>query len=323
MPCVIASQSVYSQAVPCCFAVPNVRNRRATMYNWDDLKVFLEVSKTLNLSKAARALEIDQTTVHRRIVRLERKTGKNLLKRVGQGYILTPWGEAIAEKSNGLNEEINKISNLLDDNLSHVFGTVNITTTNVIANVVLPPLLNKFQKQYPHLKLEITVAEEFFDIYKREADLAIRSTDTVEPHEHAVKVGKGTWALYASEDYIRDRPKFNSSKFFSENIFILGTEKIANIKSTKWLKTKVEDENISLKANSMEIIYASVKAGLGIGLLPCVYKSMDESLVELSKPDSKFSSPIWLITQKELTHSEKIKICLEYFQQELKKVFKY
>jgi len=293
------------------------------MYNWDDLKVFLEVSKTLNLSYAARQLDIDQTTVYRRILRLERKIGKKLLKRVGQGYILTPWGEAMVENSKGLDEQINKIDMLLDENLSDMFGTINITTTNVIANVVLPPLLKKFHEIYPRLKIEIIVAEEFFDIYKREADVAIRSTDVVEPHEHAVKVGKGTWALYASKEYIKGRPRFNSSEFFSKNSFILGSEKIANIKSTKWLKTKLEDTNISLKANSMEIIYASVKAGLGIGLLPCVYKAMDKSLVELSNPDSKFSSPIWLITQKELTHSEKIKICLEYFQKELKDIFRF
>jgi DNA-binding transcriptional LysR family regulator len=293
------------------------------MYNWDDLKVFLEVSKTLNLSKAARVLDIDQTTVHRRILRFERKTGKKLLKRVGQGYILTPWGEAIAGKSKGLDDEMKKMEMLLEDNLSEVFGTVNITTTNVIANVVLPPLLVKFHKLYPQLKLEITVAEEFFDIYKREADLAIRSTDVVEPHEHAVKVGKGAWALYATKEYMKGRPNINSPEFFRENMFILGSEKIANIKSTKWLKTKIEEENTSLKANSMEIIYASVKAGLGIGLLPCVYKNMDTSLIELSKPDPKFSSPIWLITQKELTQSEKIKICLDYFHKELKKIFRY
>jgi len=309
--------------IPACMQNIKSSNRRWKMYNWDDLKVFLEVSKTLNLSKAARTLEIDQTTVHRRILRFEKKTGKKLLKRVGQGYILTPWGEAISGKSKGLHNEIKKIDILLEDNLSEVFGTINVTTTNVIANVVLPPLLVKFHEKYPQLKLEMTVAEEFFDIYKREADLAIRSTDVVEPHEHAVKVGKGAWALYASKDYLKGKPKINSAKFFSDNIFILGSEQIANIKSTKWLKTKIQEENISLKANSMEIIYASVKAGLGIGLLPCVYKTMDKSLVELSEPDPKFSSPIWLITQEELTHSEKIKICLEYFQKELKEIFQY
>lgn len=312
-----------SRAFPAYMQNIKSNDEETEMYNWDDLKVFLEVSKTLNLSKAARALDIDQTTVHRRILRFEKKTDKKLLKRVGQGYILTPWGEAISGRSKGLEDEIKKIDMLLEENLTEMFGTVNITTTNVIANIVLPPLLSKFQRLYPQLKLEITVAEEFFDLYKREADLAIRSTDVVEPHEHAVKVGKGAWALYASKDYIKGRPKITSPAFFRENMFILGSEKIANIKSTKWLKTKIEDDNISLKANSMEIIYSSVKASLGIGLLPCVYKVMDKSLIELSEPDSKFSSPIWLITQKELTQSEKIKICIEYFQEKLREIFRY
>lgn len=293
------------------------------MYNWDDLRVFLEVSKTLNLSKAAKQLDIDQTTVYRRILRFERKTGKKLLKKTGQGYILTPLGEGLAKKSAKLDEEIKKIDMFIENNLSEMFGSVNITTTNVIANVVLPPLLLKFHKLYPQLKLEITVAEEFFDMYKREADLAIRSSDVVEPHEHAVKIGKGAWALYATKDYLKGKPKINSPKFYSDNYFILGSEKIAHIKSTKWLRTKVEEENISLKANSMESIYSGVKAGLGIGLLPSVYKNMDTSLIELSKPDPKFGSPIWLITQKEIVNSEKIKICLDYFYKELKSIFRY
>ena len=293
------------------------------MYNWDDIRVFFEVSKTLNLSHAARELEIDQTTVHRRLLRLERKTGKKLLKRVGQGYLLTPLGEAIATKATILSDEMKEIDTLLENNLTDIFGTVNLTTTNVIANVVLPELLAKFQKKYPHLKLEITVAEEFFDIYKREADLAIRSTEMVEPHEYAIKVGKGAWALYASKRYIKGKPRINSPKFFSDNLFIIGSEKIENIKSTKWLRTKINDENIVLSANSMESIYSNVKAGLGIGLLPCVYKTMDSSLIELSEPDSKFSSPIWLITQKELLNSEKITLSLEFFQKELKKIFYY
>jgi len=84
-----------------------------------------------------------------------------------------------------------------------------------------------------------------------------------------------------------------------------------------------KDENIVLRASSMETIYSAVKAGFGIGLLPHVYKKMDNSLVELSEPDPKFGSTIWLITQKELINNEKIKICLSFFYKELRKVFHY
>lgn len=293
------------------------------MFRWDDLKIFLEVSKTLNLSKAARALDIDQTTVYRRIMRLEKKLGKILFKKSRQGYTLTSWGEGLLRKSAHFADEMSKINRFLENGHSDVFGYVNITTTNVIANVVLPPYLTEFLKLYPNLQLDITVCEDFFDMYKREADLAIRSSDAVEPHVYSRKIGKGTWALYATEYYLKNRPGFNSSNFFSENRFIVGSERLANLKSTKWLKSKIQEENIALKANSMESIYSAVKAGMGIGLLPCVYKASDNSIIEISEPDHNFGSPIWLITHKESINIEKIKICMDFFEKNLKRVFRY
>ncbi len=291
------------------------------MYNWDDLKVFLEVSKTLNLSRAAKTLDVDQTTVYRRLLRFEKNLGRKLLKKTGQTYMLTSWGEGLVRKSAHFMDEMSQIELFLEDDMSELLGTVNITNTNVIANAVLPPLLAKFHKQYPQLQLEITVCEEFFDMYKREADLAIRSSDTVEPHEYAQRVGKGSWALYGTKEYLKDRPGINSPNFFSDNKFILGSDKIAHIKSTKWLSSKIREENIVLKASSMENIYHAVRLGMGIGLLPCVYKRNDKTLVELSEPNQDMGSPIWLITQKDAVTNEKIRICLDFFHRELRKIF--
>ena len=66
-----------------------------------------------------------------------------------------------------------------------------------------------------------------------------------------------------------------------------------------------------------------MKAGIGIGLLPSVYSNMDDSLVEVSEKFDNFGSPIWLITQKELIDNEKMKICMDFFYKELKKIFQY
>jgi len=293
------------------------------LFNWDDLKFFLEVSKTLNLTKASGALKVDQTTVYRRILRFERKTGKKLLKKTSQGFTLSSWAEGLINKSSKINYEMEKIERYLTEKNSDIFGTVNITTTNVIANVVLTPLLKRFYKLYPNLEIEITVCEEFFDMYKREADIAIRSSDTVEPHVYAQKIGKGLWALYATKEYLKGKPGINSSKFYKDNYFIVGSERIANTKSTVWLESKVKNENIILRANSMPFIYSAVKSGIGIGMLPSVYKSFDNSLIELTEPDSKFGSTIWIIAHKELIKNEKIEICMNFFKKELKKIFHY
>ena len=293
------------------------------MYNWDDLRVFIEVSKTLNLSKAARHLDVDQSTVYRRLLRLEKELGKKLLKNTNQGYVLTYVGEELVRNSAKLSLEMEHVNLFLDNLPSETHEFVNIRTTSDIANAVLPPILSKFNAQFPHIQINITICDGHFDPFEREATFVIRSSEDVELYEVANKVGRSAWSLYATKDYLKDKPKMDSPNFFSDNSFILGSKMIAHLKSTIWLKTKVPEENISFTASSIESLYFGVKAGLGIALLPCVYKNIDNSLVEISEPDPTFSFPLWLITHKQRLKTEKISTCLDYFQQELKKVFLY
>jgi len=293
------------------------------MYNWDDLRVFIEVSKSLNLSKAARRLDIDQSTVYRRLLRLEKKLSKKLVKNTERGYVLTYIGEELARKSNRLDIEISNVNQFLENLPSEKHESVNIRTTSDIANAVLPTMLSKFNSQFPHLQINITVCDGHFDPFEREATIAIRSSDDIELYEVANRIGIGAWSFYATTEYLKDKPKFDSPNFFSDNSFIVGSKNIAHLKSTKWIKTKVAEENISFTASSIESLYFGVKAGLGIAMLPCIYKNIDHSLVQLTDPDPTFGSPVWLITHKQRLKTEKIYICLDYFQQEFQKVFSY
>ena len=50
--------------------------------NWDDLRIVSTVSKTNSYSQAARLLHMDETTVSRRIARLESSFGVTLFEAV-------------------------------------------------------------------------------------------------------------------------------------------------------------------------------------------------------------------------------------------------
>ena len=67
-----------------------VHNRR--MFEWDDVKYFLAVARHGSTLAAAKALKLSQSTVHRRIAELERKIGRELVKRHATGYRLTEFG---------------------------------------------------------------------------------------------------------------------------------------------------------------------------------------------------------------------------------------
>src|SRR6516225_3036857 len=67
----------------------------ARMPDWDGLRIFPTVCRARTLAAAARKLAIDETTVARRLARLEKQMGAALLERRSGGAVLTKAGEAV------------------------------------------------------------------------------------------------------------------------------------------------------------------------------------------------------------------------------------
>src|SRR5256885_16540199 len=65
------------------------------MPDWDGLRIFLALSRARTLAAAARKLGIDETTVARRLARLEKEMGAPLIERAPGGLALTAAGEAV------------------------------------------------------------------------------------------------------------------------------------------------------------------------------------------------------------------------------------
>ena len=65
------------------------------MFDWNDLRVFLEVQRHGRLLTAARSLGVSHATVARHLEALERALGSQLLVQQASGYQLTPAGQAL------------------------------------------------------------------------------------------------------------------------------------------------------------------------------------------------------------------------------------
>ena len=83
------------------------------MYDWNDLRYFLELSRQGKLVRAAARLHVDHTTVSRRITALEKQLDVRLFDKSPNGYQLTdaglrllPLAEQIETRSNQLYQDI-------------------------------------------------------------------------------------------------------------------------------------------------------------------------------------------------------------------------
>ena len=62
-------------------------------FDWDNLRIFLAAARGRSAVEAAQFLSLSQSTVSRRIQKLETETGTKLFDRSTQGLRLTPAGE--------------------------------------------------------------------------------------------------------------------------------------------------------------------------------------------------------------------------------------
>ena len=67
--------------------------------DWDDLRVFLEAARARSVSRAARVLNVDHSTVSRRLSRLEYAVGGALFERARDGLKLTDTGLSVLRRA--------------------------------------------------------------------------------------------------------------------------------------------------------------------------------------------------------------------------------
>jgi len=117
------------------------------------LKVFHAVATSLSFTKAALALYISQPAVTKNIQELESELGLSLFERKGNRIVLTQAGRILLEHT----EEILSLYRRIDFELSVLkkkfSGTLNLGASTTIAQYVLPPLLARFYRSFPEIRL--------------------------------------------------------------------------------------------------------------------------------------------------------------------------
>lgn len=147
--------------------------------NWEDIKFFLALAKTMKLQKAASLIKSNHTTVYRRIKNFENKHNVKLFESTPDGYFMTSAGEDLYQKVEGIEDQMNDIFGSIKGLENTLKGRVTITTTHSIAATFLPEILLKLKSKWPFLQIDLKVSNQFYNLSKREADIAIRPSNDV------------------------------------------------------------------------------------------------------------------------------------------------
>ena len=135
--------------------------------DWDDLRFFLAVSERGSISGAARFLNVNHSTVLRRLTSLEKSLGARLFDRLPDGYQITAQGEELRTQLRGVSEQIETAQMSLSGRDLGLSGAIRITTTDTLMHGLLMPYVAEFHALSPATQMEIVINNTFSDDFAR------------------------------------------------------------------------------------------------------------------------------------------------------------
>ena len=288
------------------------------MLDWDHLQSFLAISRHGNLSAAARALSVTQTTMGRRLEALHAQAGVRLLQKTPEGFVLTQAGERVLASVERIEIEALSVERTITGEDERIAGEVRITTVDSFGAKVVIPILQKLSERQPDLQIELIADVRSLSLSRREADIAIRLAE-FQQHEVVVRhLADMAFGLFASQSYLKRHgmPDFNDGCI--NHAVIALQQDLALVPEAKRLAQVAPQATVALRSNSREIQLQAARTGYGIAFLPCYLAADFDDLIELAAPGGRVIRGLWLGVHRDTRHVPRIRLVLDHLTQGLK-----
>jgi len=190
-------------------------------------------------------------------------------------------------------------------------GSVRLTTTSVVCEFILLPLLAKVQARYPALQFDIDVRPQVLDLNRREADMALRIGKPRGGSELlARKLFTVASGVYASPEYAA---KVGVVESWSDLRWVGWHAQQSQGPATQWLEATTGHRLPAVRANTLVAQVAAVENSLGAALLPVPIGRVRKLVrIRPSKQLANKTPPlptddVWLMTHRELREVPRIR----------------
>jgi DNA-binding transcriptional LysR family regulator len=165
--------------------------------------VLVQVARAGSFRNAARALAMPRTTVSRKVAELEEQLGAQLLHRTTRSLALTDAGAAFVEEAERAITHLEAAESAVTELQRTPRGTVRVTTTVPVGELILAPILADFLEAYPEIEVMLHVSDRPADLVAERFDVAIRTGAVQDSSLVATLVGTSAYRVVASPAYLQ------------------------------------------------------------------------------------------------------------------------
>src|SRR6188768_1806822 len=167
-----------------------------------DLETFVAVADTGGVSGAARRLGLPKSIVSRRLARLEKELGAQLLTRTTRGAALTEAGSTFREHAARVVAELDAARDSLAPE-GELRGLLRVAAPLSFGATHLAPAIAEFARRHSQLQITTAYGDRFVDLVKEGFDVAIRLGWLPDSSLVARRIGPVTGRLVATPEYVK------------------------------------------------------------------------------------------------------------------------
>lgn len=280
---------------------------------WDDLRVFLAVAQAGSLRRAARALGVGQPTVIRHVRELEHSLGSRLFERTPDGHRLTRAGESLLPMAQGMADAATAIDRRRIAFADHAGGVVRVAAEEWVARFLAPHVAGLAGTD-PDLTVELVETHNEPDLDRRQADLFLRHG--LSARGHLVRVGLGTIAaaIYGTRALVDKNKAARTEARWRGCPWVAYDAPHEYFRSMAWLMRHLGEHRPRVRANRFSLQLEAIRAGAGLGILPCFVGDADATLVRLTAPIEELGADYWLLVHPDLKNVPRVRRLMEWIR---------
>lgn len=267
------------------------------------------------MASAAQLMNMDATTVSRRLRELQAVSGKQLYTKASDGTLtLTERAEVIVKHVEAMEIESEFIAELLGEQNVACSGLVRVTSVPIIVNHILTPNLGSLLNEFPELQIDLLPYSQKLNLSFREADVAIRLARPKSGGTEILtkRLKNLYYGVYAADKLSSEQGEALPWLGFDDDMF---SHPIA-----QWIYNRAgsRGEEISnLRIQNSETGLEAAIAGIGKALLPELIGDNNPFLQRLSGPGSETYSEVWLLTHKSRHGMRRTKETVKWLEKSL------
>jgi len=299
--------------------VDATRPPRAADLRADDLRYLLAVARCGRMATAAASLEVDQTTVARRIRALERSLGHRLLESGVDGWELTAIGRSVVQAASPIDDAVSRVLDVTGgEGQGEVRGTLRVLAPDGFGATVVVPALSAVVRAHPHLRVELVTATRPLSVRGAGFDLAVTIGVPATPSLVSEKLTDYTLRLYASPQYLRETAPIRTTDDLIGHPLIYYVDSMLTVADLD-LRRSLGGMEVRFGSTNILAQLSAAESGMGIGLLPSFLAESRPGLVPVLAEEVTYTLEIGISARRESAATAAVGVVRAALQAEVRR----